>query len=57
MSKITEHPNTKLATKVKEQELQIRDLTIDLAVMRDLLARTVRILARLHNEKTEKKPD
>jgi hypothetical protein len=48
--KVTEHPNTKLLRKVQEQEKKIRALEIDVVVLRDLLLRTVRMLAKVEAE-------
>lgn len=47
---IIEHPSTLLSNKVEEQEKIIQQLKIDVSILRDLLARTVRIMARQKND-------
>lgn len=49
-SKVIEHPNIALRKKVELQEKQIQVLKIDVLVLKDLLQRTVRMLARLEME-------
>lgn len=44
--KIVEHPNTRLTKEIDEQKRKIDALTVDVLVLRDLLLRTVRILAK-----------
>jgi hypothetical protein len=48
--KVTHHPATKLLKQIEEQQRQIQALTIDILVLRDLLARTIHMLARLENQ-------
>jgi hypothetical protein len=54
-NKISEHPTTKLIKKIEEQEKKIQALEIDVTVLRDLLLRTVRMLAKMEMEGTLKK--
>lgn len=46
MSKISDHPTAALIKRLEEQDKKIRDLSIDVAVLKDLLIRTVKMLAR-----------
>lgn len=48
--KVIEHPNSKLVKKIEEQQKKIKALEIDVLVLRDLLLRTVRMLAKLETE-------
>jgi hypothetical protein len=50
VTKIIEHPNTRLVRKIEQQEKQIKALMIDVGVLRDLLTRTVQLLAKLEAE-------
>jgi hypothetical protein len=49
-SKVIEHPVHALRRKVEEQSKQIEALKIDVIVLKDLLQRTVRMLAKLEME-------
>lgn len=55
--KVIDHPSTKLAKKIAEQSKEIQALKIDVAVLRDLLVRTVRILAKHEKEGVFKAPE
>lgn len=46
MSKVTQHPNTRLLKKIEELERQNKAITLDLLIVRDLILRTIRIIAR-----------
>lgn len=48
--KIIEHPSTRLAKLVEEQSKEIQALRLDVQVLRDLLKRTVRIMAKYEND-------
>jgi len=48
--KIIEHPSTRLARLVEKQHKEIQALRLDVQVLRDLLTRTVRIMAKYENE-------
>lgn len=49
--KVIEHPTTALKRRCEEQLKQIEALKIDVVVLRDLLQRTVRMLAKLEVER------
>jgi hypothetical protein len=46
MSKVTQHPNTRLLKKIEELEKQNKLITLDLLIVRDLILRTIRIIAK-----------
>lgn len=46
MKKVIEHPTTRLIRQLEAQNKEIQALKIDIVVLRDLLLRTVRMLAR-----------
>lgn len=48
--KVIEHPNTRLIKIIEKQQKEIRDLQVDVLVLKDLLVRTVRMLARAENQ-------
>ena len=57
MSKIIDHPITKLKKQVSELEKKVRDLEVDQAVLRDLLARTIKVVQKIDTRpKIVKKP-
>ena len=47
MSKIIDHPVVKLKKQVHDLEKKVKDLEVDLAVLKDLLIRTIRIVKKL----------
>lgn len=55
-SKVTEHPYTRFVKEIEEQGKKIVALEIDVSVLRDLLLRTVRMLARSDVKFPEKGP-
>ncbi len=52
--KILDHPVLHLKKVVEDQNRKIRDLGIEIAVLRGLLSRTVRLLAKLDIDKIRK---
>lgn len=50
VKKVIELPNSRLAREIEKQNKQIQALKLDVVVLRDLLLRTVRILARYENQ-------
>lgn len=53
--KVIELPNSRLVREIEKQNKQIQALKLDVVVLRDLLLRTVRILARYENQLPVKK--
>lgn len=51
MSKLTLHPNTRLLKKVEELEKQNKSIMLDLLIVRDLILRTIRIIAKMDAQK------
>jgi len=51
MSKLTQHPNTRLLKKIEELEKQNKAITLDLLIVRDLILRTIRIIAKMDHAK------
>jgi hypothetical protein len=49
--KVIEHPTAVLKRKVEEQSKMIEALKIDVLVLKDLLKRTIQMLARLEMER------
>lgn len=54
--KIITHPHTILNKRMKEQEKQIAALKIDVEVLRDLLHRTIKMLAKYEDQGILKLP-
>jgi hypothetical protein len=54
-SKVLEHPTAQLKKKIEEQSKMIEALKIDVLILKDLLKRTVQILAKLESEGAVKK--
>ena len=57
MSKVTQHPNTRLLKKIEELEKQNKAITLDLLIVRDLILRTIRIIARVDMSKPLQMPE
>lgn len=53
--KVTVHPTTKLIKQIEELQKQNASMEVDMMVLRDLLLRTVRIVAMLENGTLPKK--
>jgi len=50
MADIMDHPNSKLATRIKEQEEIIHKLLLDIEVLKDLVRRTVSIVKKIQEK-------
>lgn len=57
MSKVTQHPNTRLLKKIEELERQNKAITLDLLIVRDLILRTIRIIAKVDMSKPLQMPE
>lgn len=51
VSKIIDHPVTKLKKQVSELEKKLRDMEVDQSVLKDLLMRTIKIVQKLDKER------